>query len=843
MKTLSKGLRNFLVANAFAVFPLCWAVFGWMPDQVKIRMRGWESTPGTIAANGTAMGGEEYGEWAGGRVFRFYLPANVEWKDLVFRFPGASGPAAVEWIDLQKAKLFSLTKAGNGLVPCGDGQDEYVFANPRFDTLGLVEGKIAWALATTEMLLFLLSCWWAHRRREEAWKSLFPVAFAMAMAFTLLTQVALPVQAYWANRASYPFSGWELAGTIAWRFAWMSVFCIVALELLSRCFGRLVFGAAFALAVCVYLESGILSTGLASLNGDVFLLQDRARALWDAAIWASVFVAVLVLHPVLRKHYGIAALCLMVMVGASMLDTKHEVLVDRSRLIVHDFTPVSTIVRNTTYSTNRNVMVFILDSLEREQAHAIMEDPEAGPVLRKQFRGFTEFINNVGAFPGTQLAVPNLLTGRYPDGTDSMADYSWSCYGPESALRDYLEAGYDVFMTTGELDCGYSSRTNGVQTVSERSTSVLDAPGNGGDVWSIRNFTRWRWMPFAAKAIVSDLTGRVAKDATGGMEEWNVFPALSKARMDPSSEGTFLWIHTPGVHVPIRWNRRGELLPAENSTDRACIEQGIFIMGILGRLMDYYRAAGIYDNSLILVLGDHGMHSEGKFIQDKQAGILPTNARPCLWVKPMGSTHGFKSDVAPTTHAQVAAMLKAAVRENLSEEDIRGSLQADKRVYRQMAALGTGWTDWVVERDGTFTIEDHMASFAARNNAAPLQCRHLYSLHGKQMRDSRVDVVFSNVGGGTEYPYLPRETHDASLEFRVPDAGKRYVLQLELYLTQGGSLRARCDGPGAEWEEFPVKPHGTITVHGIQSDPSGGPECSSNGRKSHMWRCRSRDSG
>ena len=64
---------------------------------------------------------------------------------------------------------------------------------------------------------------------------------------------------------------------------------------------------------------------------------------------------------------------------------------------MNDFSPIETVIRSVTYSTNRNVMVFVIDSLEREQAHAIMEDAEAGPELREKFRGFTEFTNNVGA--------------------------------------------------------------------------------------------------------------------------------------------------------------------------------------------------------------------------------------------------------------------------------------------------------------------------------------------------------------------------------------------------------------------------------------------------------------
>lgn len=815
---LLKSVRNFAMANVLAVFPLLWAVLGWMPDQVKVRMRGWEEAPGSIMAKGVALAGEEYGEWSGGRVFRFYLRAGMEWKDLVFRFPGASGIDAVERVELQKWKLLSLGKRGNGLTERGPGTTEYVFPNPRFDLVGVAGGKVAWALAALELLLAVLSWWCARRHQEESWKKLLPPAIAVVLALTLLTQVALPIQSYWANRASYPFSFGALAVAVSGRFAWMSALGIVAVTLLSRCFGRWVFGMVFALAVCIYLESGILSNGLANLNGDVFLLQDRTRAMWDAAVWTTVFAGVLAVHPFLRKRYVLASLCLMLMVGASMFDTKHENLADKSKLIVHDFVPIDTVIRNVTYSTNRNVMVFILDSLEREQAHAIMEDPEAGPKLREQFRGFTEYTNNVGALPQTLIAVPNLLTGRYPDGTESIADYAWSCYGQESALRDFLEIGYDVFVTTPGLGCGFATRTSGATARTEMGCSVLGRSGNGGDVWSVRNFTRWRYMPFAAKASVSSLT--VLANGFEEPREWGLYPELDQATTSPDCRGTFLLVHTEGVHVPIRWNRFGEMLSQLDDSEEACLEMGVFIMGKLGDLMDSFRDKGVYDNSLIVVLGDHGEHKNRKFLQDKMNGCLPRNARPCLWVKPVGSTHGFISCEVPSGHAQMADLLKVAARKELSEENIKDILQADQRIYRRMALPGNRWTQWTVNRDGSFIVAEGQKSFSTGDTANPLQCGYKYPLLVRRMEKLHVDFAFQNMDNDG-YPCLLRDTHAASIELRVPDISRQYVLRMELYDTEGGSLRFRSDTPGAEWEEFPVRPHGEIVVHNVAADASG----------------------
>ena len=818
---LGKVFRNFVVANLFAVLPLLGVLLGWLPDQVMIRMRGWNEAPGAILANGAALAGKDYGEWRGGRVFQFYLQSGMRWSDLVFRFPGETGIDAVERVELQKWKLLSLGKKGSELRERDAGTAEYVFPDPEFDYVSFVGEKECWGVAGLELLLVILSWWCARRHQEEKWKTLLLPAMAVALALMLLTQVALPIQSYWANRASYPFSFGVLAGALAWRFAWMSALGIVAATLLARCFGRGGVGVILALAVCVYLEAGILSNGLANLNGDLFLLHDRTRALWDAVVWAGVFAVILAAHPVLRRHYVLASLCLTVMVGASMLDTRHEKLADKSNLVIHDFMSVDTVIRSVAYSTNRNVMVFIIDSLEREQAHAIMEDPEAGAKLREQFAGFIEYTNNVGALPQTLLAVPNLLTGRYPDGSTAIADYVWSCYGPESVLKDYLETGQDVFLTTPALGCGYGTRAKGTDDLSGGTTSVLDCIGNGGGGWSIRNVTRWRAMPFAAKASVSFHTS--IADGSGDLREWAVFPELARASVDSKATGTFLVVHTEGVHVPAQWNRRGEMLPAGDDSDQGAVEQGVFVMDQLGKLMDSFRAKGIYDNSLILVLGDHGEHQEAKFRQDRLSGRLPRNARPCLWVKPMGSKYDFRADDGPTSLARVAELLRTAGREVLSEEAIGGILQSDKRLYRRMAVLEGGWTDWIVEPDGSFEVEEHKRDLAAKEEHRPLQCGRNYPLYWQRLKDFDADFSCRNLVGREGYFVLLKDTHDAGFEFRVPVSDKRYVLRVRGRPSgaAGGSLRFRCDAPGSEWEVFPVRPHAEVAVHGVVADSAG----------------------
>ena len=168
----------------------------------------------------------------------------------------------------------------------------------------------------------------------------------------------------------------------------------------------------------------------------------------------------------------------------------------------------------------------------------------------------------------------------------------------------------------------------------------------------------------------------------------------------------------------------------------------------------------------------------------------------------------------------MASLLKAAALRRLSEEDVGSILTADKRVYRRMALLGNEWTDWVVAPDGAFVVEEHSRSADSRDKARPVACGRRYPLFWRNLKTLDADFAFRNLGVDAR-PYLPRDTQEGSVEFRVPDAGKRYVLRLELNAAEAGSLRFRCDSPSAEWEEFPVRPHGEIVVHGVTADSAG----------------------
>lgn len=822
---LKRIVRNFAVANICVVLPLLWIALGWMPDQVKIAMRGGESAP-CITADGLVLQGEALGEWKDGIVWRFYLREGMEWKELAFLLPEGKGVADVDRVDLQKWKLILLGKAGTELEATEEWQNGWRFANPKFERAGFASRSVAGGLAGFEVVLLGIAWLFAVRRHDEKWKKLLPSATLTALTLTVLMQVALPIQSYWANQSSYPFVFGALARAVALRFFWMFVLTTAAVSLLTRCFGRWVLGTMLAFAVCVYLESGILSAGLPDLNGDWWFFQNRTRALWDAAVWASVFVVFAALHPVIKKRYGLVAVCLSVMVGASMFDVKREEQADTSKLIVHDFASIETVIRSVTYSTNRNVLLFVIDSLEREQAHAIMEDPVTGPELREKFIGFTEYLDNVGAGHNSLIGVANLFTGNYPENLDGLFDFFTSVYSSQSALLDYLDEGSDVYLATEALGYGYCNHQDtpkGRGQVSVPPRGCFKTPGQDGQGWTLSGIARFRWLPFAAKAQYAYLSERSMPEPDFNLHEWVVYPLLKEADIQ-SEKGTLVFVHTHGVHGPILYNRDGKRLPQVGSGDEACKEIGMFVMRQLADLFDDYREKGIYDKSLIVVLADHGTQGDNQLPSE----TLPKNGRPFLWVKPDDSRHDFKSSNLPTSHARVSALLREASRKTLSEDEVEKLLQSPRRKYRNLhGGVGPEWEDWIVDDDGRIEHSSGKLKAGTSGQLRPLALARHYSLDKGSMVKSKVDVEFQNTMFW-DTPTLLYDTPTVKFRFRVPEAGKRYSLHLVLKYTNAGQedepgtcMMFRQANRKADWQRCPIDYHVTFELHGLIPEQDG----------------------
>lgn len=693
-----------MVLNVCALLPFWVLALGWLPDQIKIYLpNDGKSFVSVLSGDGELLG-TAYGGTRETQVWHFHLNRESTLSQLTFRVSGCQGKSIIRKIEWQKWHFFAFSLDLDSLEHCNEDNSFYVFLHPRVIGVALASRNLALGMGILQ-LLFCVVAWLAARfRRHFFLQSSFLPAFSAATVFALVWHVLLPLQTYWGNLSAFPFTLSELLPDLGVRFVAFIAAGTVALAFLDACFGRWVSWMLWALALGFHLESGLLSFGLPPMNGDWIFYTARPRAVWDALIWISLFVGAAFLQRSPSKTLPLASAVLAAWMGLSLFDIRHERAADGSKLLVSNFRPLSEIPDTLVYSSRGNVLVFVLDSLEREQAHAAIYDEKDGSALRDAFRGFTECADNLGALSSSGFSVANMFTGKRFEAGGSTSDYFMSVYSPDSVLKDYLDAGWNVHLSTASIGAGYSNRPLRPGTESHAPPPQLDAPDRpmrGSMPWSLSDICRFRAMPFAFRFKYLYVLSRELPSYSF-MREWNLYPRLAEAPAEQNIPGTLLFVHTEGVHVPVMYDRSGTLLPVDRNTDSGCVDMAIFLLRQLAALFAAYEKSGIYDNSLILVLADHGNHvNNARTLPVATSPALPGNARPFLWVKPPFARHPFRSSAVPTSHVRISRLLRQALRIPSSETDIPGLLRMDERWYQFIPDFGLAFDDWTIHSDGS----------------------------------------------------------------------------------------------------------------------------------------------
>lgn len=313
------------------------------------------------------------------------------------------------------------------------------------------------------------------------------------------------------------------------------------------------------------------------------------------------------------------------------------------------------------------------------------------PDIAKAFDGFIAFDNNIGVQHNSDLSTVNIFTGEcYTGGRgrSSVHEFLSRARGQGSVLLDYTESPFLVYgmVPTSVFGHGFATSFDGVRLKShnrlyEKSTLFFRPHGMLSS--SLFMLSLFRITPFVYKFSVFAWMCPLFDIA----EEAYVYPYFRAAPVRDTA-GSFLYCHSWGVHIPF----------GSFSHATLCFSE-------LAKTLNAYKDNGIYDNSTIIVIADHGPH--GTYRVDKRKGHLPPIALPMLWVKPARSHWPIKFDAnAPTTHGNLHKLLSELRNRDLTADEITAMLSSDIRVFIMQTRVG--YDQWEVGRDGAVQSFEHV---------------------------------------------------------------------------------------------------------------------------------------
>jgi hypothetical protein len=296
----------------------------------------------------------------------------------------------------------------------------------------------------------------------------------------------------------------------------------------------------------------------------------------------------------------------------------------------------------------KNVIVLLLDTLQNDLFEkAVSEDAD----LRRQFAGFRLFTNTTGHFPYTSLSIPAVLTGEpYPALNESIPAYR------ERVAQKRVEAvlqkrGFEASRVQLESRPDFiSSETSACRSY----TSIYDLAG-------------FRQLPVVLKPFFYNeghfrFTSLCGSTPTGNSEiDLAVFDKLIRDTQATAETPTVKYLHFWGAHPPTTLNANCTLR-GQSQAFSEFPSQAHCMLRRVGAYLDKLRELGVFDNTMIFVISDHGTRYD--FLKRSPNPSVPSYVRSSAYASlafhDFDETADFSTTNAPATLADIYPTILSA---------------------------------------------------------------------------------------------------------------------------------------------------------------------------------------
>ncbi len=411
----------------------------------------------------------------------------------------------------------------------------------------------------------------------------------------------------------------------------------------------------FALALLMWLQGNIFVWDYGVLN-ETNLNWERFRiiGLAELAAWYLVARTAFVSLVTRQKLIRDLSIALIVVQSVVVLAVQIQGAPDPYWLRTELDTDHESAFR---YSPDQNVVLVVLDGFPSFVFQRIVEeDPSFGEI----FNGFTYFRNAVSGYPFTMGSVPNILTGQFFDNSQPYPDFVRAAYVNDSLPSTLSEHGYQADAFEFQLTTVFNpvfSNSVPRQFSSTRRVESVDL---------LLRITAFRSLPHYLKSMIPifDLQNPMGLSETEAPLDL-INSVVDRLYVDGPGP-TFKFYHLLIPHEPFSLNEDLELESLENDT-LGFVRHSTAALRLMERLLDVLQNSGIYDNTLLLIVGDHGYPTElGPPLDSLEPAIGDLNpaffrALPLVLAKPLGSTGPLKVSDAPVHLMDIPRTVLTAV--------------------------------------------------------------------------------------------------------------------------------------------------------------------------------------
>ena len=545
---------------------------------------------------------------------------------------------------------------------------------------------------------------WLKKRWDKGkmLSDLRPAIF-LSLAACFMLFLFAPVEIYLGNQDEFWYDAYLLFPFLIKDFLFFLGVFLLGFTLAYLLGKRVYMGALYGVFTCFaacYIQGNYRVGGLPPFDGTEVRWELYRSEIWkDIFLWAGVAAVVLVLLFVLKSKrfmtlVSAAGIFFLLMLGSTL-----AVLGVSGGLLEQKQFVKFTKKDQFEMSTDTNFILLVLDAIDESCFWQVWEQH---PEYKEAMADFTFYNNAMSGYVYTDHSLPLMLSGEWFENQESYEDYALRIYRNSPFFERLEGEGYSLSFYDDELQFEVGQMDGEFANMAYAKSTLWDPELFNG---RLLKMTGIKYAPYFLKPYCWFDPNKLKHQQMGAKDEelfvWTNGAFYQDLRQEEISlvEGKrFKLIHLMGAHVPFKYDK--DMNEIEDADYFSCIESS---MTVTMAYLDKLREAGVYDNSIILVLSDHGYNISGDAVDTPQRDESQYGRQhPILFVKGLGEKHEMKISGAPISYEDLVGAYDRLLEGSLSDECF-AYREGDQRERRYLLYKYLG--------------EDHMVEYVQKGHA------------------------------------------------------------------------------------------------------------------------------
>ncbi|MBR2712902.1 MAG: sulfatase-like hydrolase/transferase [Bacilli bacterium] len=389
--------------------------------------------------------------------------------------------------------------------------------------------------------------------------------------------------------------------------------------------------------LCSYIQGNFLANNLPPLDGtsiDWFSKEYLSQNIISIVMWILISIITILLTIKFKReriikcisYVTIAIFAMLLASFVSVVFTKNDVSKKGNSIIV-----TSKNIENV--STDKNFFIFVVDATD---SVIFEEEMNKNEKYKEMFNDFTYYKDTMSVYPFTRDSIPILLTGVVNENKTDFSTYSTDALNNSKLLNKLYEENYSTNIYETELiwDDKKSTKIDNVMP--------LHSEKNGSKIVEYVYFKEqtkyilFKYLPFSLKKVshVEKMDFLRANSDLFHSDNIENYKALKNQAVNKIDEKYFQFLHIDGAHVPFDLDSNVNRI--ENGTYNQKVQAMLKIIEVY---LDRLKNNDVYDNSVIIIMADHGY---------SYAGLIGRQ-NPILFIKGIDEHHEMISSDIPVS--------------------------------------------------------------------------------------------------------------------------------------------------------------------------------------------------